>query len=84
MDAADDLRLRQYQQVVVALEVMRMVFQAFATVIGLGQAVALDHRAHGAVQDKQALLEEGVEFGRTVGLHRCFRLTRKPRIISRH
>jgi hypothetical protein len=31
--------------------------------------VALDHRAHGAVEDEQALLQQGGEFGCTVGLH---------------
>jgi hypothetical protein len=38
---------------------MRMIGEARAAVVGLGQPVALDHRAHGAVEDKQALLQEG-------------------------
>jgi hypothetical protein len=51
MDAADDAGLGQHQQVVVALEVVRVILEAFAAVVGLLQAVALDHGAHRAVED---------------------------------
>ena len=59
MDAADDVGPGQDEQVVVALEVVAVIPEALAAVIGLGQAVALDHGAHGAVEDKEALGEEG-------------------------
>ncbi|MPN27711.1 hypothetical protein SDC9_175145 [bioreactor metagenome] len=69
MDLADHVGAGQHQQVVVALQVVRMVGEARAPIIGFAQPVALDHRAHGAVEDEQALLEQGGEFGRTIGLH---------------
>ena len=36
-----------------------MVLEAFAAVVGLGQPEPLDHRAHGAIEDRDALLEQG-------------------------
>ena len=69
MDLADDLRLRQHQQVVVALQVVRVVGEALAAIVGLVEPVALDHRAHGAVEDQDALLEQGGELVGAVGLH---------------
>ncbi len=59
VDAADDRRLGQHQQVVVALQVMRMLGQARAAIVGFLQAVALDHGAHRAVENEQALFEQG-------------------------
>jgi hypothetical protein len=46
-----------------------MILETLAAVIGFGQAMALDHRTHGAVEDEQALLKKGGKFGATVGLH---------------
>ena len=69
MDRAHDLRLRQHQQVVVALDVMRMVAQAFPAIAGLVEPVALDHRAHRPVQEQDALVQQGFELGGAVGLH---------------
>jgi hypothetical protein len=77
VDAADDVRPGEHQQVVVALEIMRVIGEARAAVIGFLQPVALDHRAHGAVEDEQALLEQGREFGRTIGLHESPRQNNK-------
>ncbi len=54
VNVLDDLRLGQRQQVVVALEVARPVAEPFAAVAGLVELVALDHGAHGAVQDQDA------------------------------
>ena len=62
-------RVRQ-QQVVVALEVVRVVGEALAAIVGLDQAVALDHGAHGAVEDEDALREQVAQFAGAVGLHR--------------
>ena len=68
VDLADDLRLGQHQQVVVALEVAaRQSAKRCAAVIGLAQLVALDHGAHGAVQDQDALLQLLVEQGGAFG-----------------
>ena len=57
VDALDHVRPRQHQQIVVALQVLGMVCQARAAEVGLGQLLLLDHRAHRAVEDDDALLE---------------------------
>ena len=65
VDVLDDLRLRQYQEVVVALDVARPVRKALAAIARLIQLVALDHGAHGAIDDQDAigggLLEGGAD-----------------------
>ena len=56
VDLADDLRLRQHQKVVIALEIVAVILEALAAIACLVQLVALDHGAHGAVEDKDTLL----------------------------
>ena len=69
VDALDDVRPGQGQQIVVALQVGRMVGEALATEIGFFQGVALDHGAHGAVQHQNALGENIFEgFGHVLEL----------------
>ena len=63
MDAADDVRLRQRQQVVVALLVADVGVKAFAVVVTTLQAMSLDHGAHGPVQNQDALIEQAVKQG---------------------
>ena len=58
VDGFDDFGLGQHQQIVVALEVAVPVGKTLAAIIRLGQLVALDHGAHRAVQDENALLQE--------------------------
>ena len=58
VDFADDLRLRERQEIVVALEVAREILEALAAIAGFVQFVALDHGAHGAVQNDDALIEQ--------------------------
>ena len=67
VNLAYHLRPRQQQEIVVALEIARPVGKAFAAIIRLGQRVALDHGAHGAVEDEDALLRQGLQFGGAVG-----------------
>src|SRR6185436_1736046 len=55
MDFGDRLRLGQHEQVVVALHGLWMVGEALAAEGRLVELVALDHRAHGAVDDQDAL-----------------------------
>ncbi len=69
MDRAHHVGLRQREEVVVALDVMVMPGKAGAAVAGLIEPVALDHRAHRAIQDQDALVEQGGEFVGAVGLH---------------
>ena len=58
VDLLDDVGPGELQQLVVALQVLGVVLEALAAVVGLGQLVALDHRAHGAVDDQDALLQQ--------------------------
>ena len=55
------------QQVVVALEVARPVGEPLAAVARLVGPVALDHRAHRAVEDQDAPAERGGELVGGVG-----------------
>ena len=54
----DDLGLGQHQQVVGAPQVARVVGEALAAEVGLGQLVALDDRAHGAVEHEDPLAQQ--------------------------
>jgi hypothetical protein len=67
VDVADDVGPGQAQQLVVALDVFGKVLEALASAIGagslapvlrLGQLEALDHGAHGAVEDDDAVLQD--------------------------
>ena len=71
MDVADHLRLSQAEQLVVAFDVLVKVFEALAPVLGLRQPEALDHGAHGAVKDEQALAQQlGQGLGAGIGWSR--------------
>ena len=57
MDRADDVRTREDEDVAVAAQVLRVIREALAAEVGLRQLVALDHRAHRAVEEEDALRE---------------------------
>ncbi|MCY1284935.1 hypothetical protein D9M70_338560 [compost metagenome] len=70
LDGLDHVRAAQQQQVVVALHVARPVGEAGAAVVLFLQLVALDHGAHAAVEDQDALFErllQGLLAGDAVG-----------------
>ncbi len=69
VDLANHLRTRQREEVVVAPQFARGVEEALAAEIRLREPVALDGRAHRAVQYEDAALEENLEFFASVGLH---------------
>ncbi|MPM98288.1 hypothetical protein SDC9_145473 [bioreactor metagenome] len=56
MNRGDHLWLTQHQQVVVAFQVARPVGKAFTTEILFTQTIALDHRAHAAVQHQNTFI----------------------------
>ena len=58
MDPGDQLRLGQREQVVVAAQVATEAAEALAPIAVLVELVALDHGAHRAVEQHDALLEE--------------------------
>ena len=58
VDVADQPRLREREQVVVAAQLARPVAEARAAVVLLGKPRALDHGAHGAVQQQDALAQQ--------------------------
>ena len=89
VDLADDVGPRELEQLVVALQVLRMVLEALAAVGRLVEPVALDHRAHRAVEDHDALGEQAGQGGGTgVGgqahaRDSTKRLSSMPRVRSR-
>ncbi|GBL43761.1 methionine synthase [Verrucomicrobiota bacterium] len=61
VDIADDRRLGDDEQVVIALELARVVGEARTPVVGFLQLQLLDHGAHRAVEENDTLAEEGLE-----------------------
>ena len=57
VDFADNLRLRERQQVVVALQIVRKILEPFAPVVFFRQVVTLDHGSHRAVEHEDAVFE---------------------------
>ena len=55
MDVGDDIRPCQHEHVVVALKIVPVLREASAAEIGFAELPALDHRAHRAVKDDDAL-----------------------------
>ncbi len=77
VDLANHGGTGQHQQVIVALDVGVPVGEARAAIIGLTELVALDHGAHGAIDDQDPLLETGFQFVCHIRLfvrHRSFLL----------
>ncbi len=58
VDFADHVGTREHQHVAVALEIARVIPEPLAAEVGLGELVALNHRAHRAVEDQHALPEK--------------------------
>jgi hypothetical protein len=54
VNLADNRRLGQHQQIVVALEIARPVAEPLAAIIRLLQPIALNHGAHRAIQNQNA------------------------------
>jgi hypothetical protein len=72
VDVADHVGAREREQFVVALHVALEVLEALAAVLLLGELEALDHRAHGPVEDGDALCKDagqGLAAGVDDGLH---------------
>jgi hypothetical protein len=59
---ADHRRLRQRQQIVVALQIARPVVEALTAIRRLIGRIGLDHGAHGAVEHQDALAQQAFEF----------------------
>ncbi len=57
LDGADDLRLRQAEKVIVALEVAGPVAESLAAIIRLTQPIGLDHGPHRAIKEENSLFE---------------------------
>ena len=64
------LRLRQGQQIVVALLIAGVIVELVAVILVRLQPMTLDHGAHGTVQDQDALLEEAAQQMNAIDGHR--------------
>ena len=67
--------LRQREQLVVTLHVMRTAGKVCAAISRLIEFVLLDHGAHGTVHDQDAAFEQDAQFGGTVAVHDADRAT---------
>jgi hypothetical protein len=67
VDFPDHVRARQRQEVVVATQRYRVAGKARAAEVGFLQTIALDHRAHGAIEHEDAFGDGLLES--LVGLH---------------
>jgi hypothetical protein len=61
MDVADHRRLGEGEQIAVVQQVLFRVLEALATDVGLGHPVGADGGAHGAVDDRDPVLEDLLE-----------------------
>ncbi len=66
MDGLDNPGLRQAQQIVVPLQVLLPIPEPLAAKGGLVQLVGLDHGAHRAVEDDNALAQQALKLPRPV------------------
>ena len=64
MDRQHDVRAGSATEVVVAAQVVRVILEPLAAVVGLLEPVALDERAHRAVQDDDPLAQQVRRAGR--------------------
>ena len=55
----DDVRLGEVQHVVVEAQIARMMGEFLAAIVGFVQVARLDHRAHGAIEQQDALGASG-------------------------
>ena len=58
MDFLDDVRPGQTEQIVVAFDIARPILEPFAAIRRLVEAIGLDHGAHRAVEDDDALAQQ--------------------------
>ena len=61
VDVADHLRLREREEIAVVQQILLRVLEALAADVGLVHAVGADGRAHRAVDDGDAVLEQLLE-----------------------
>src|SRR3990172_5903207 len=61
MNGANDLRLRQDQQIVVPLKVRFPILEALTAIVRFAQVIPLNHRGHGAVEQEDACGQQLVE-----------------------
>ena len=61
MNILDRLGLGQRQQIVIAAQILCVVREPLRAKIAFRELVALDHRAHGAVEDQDFFARQSVE-----------------------
>ena len=71
VDFLDDLGLGDVEQVIETLQILRPGGEPGAAIIGLGQLVPLNHRAHGPINDDDAFLQQPLQCLYPVQFHVC-------------
>jgi hypothetical protein len=54
MDSCDHVGAGEREQIMIPLQIMRMILKPLAAEVRLTESVALDHGAHGAIHDQKA------------------------------
>jgi hypothetical protein len=62
MNRLDDGRLRDVQEIVVSLEVLLPILEPFPPKRSFVELVPLDHGAHGAIKDQDAIPQQVLNF----------------------
>ena len=70
MNLLDDRRLGQHQQIIIAFEIAWPILETHAPEVFLLQVIALDHGAHRAIQNQDAVGEQSGQFGGAINSHR--------------
>ena len=58
MDSLDDVGPRDREDVIITLQIMAVILEAFAAEVGLCQRMPLDHGSHGPVEQGDAAGKE--------------------------
>ena len=61
MDTGDHVGAGQRQQIIIPLYIVYVILKPLPTEGRFVESVALDHRAHGAIHDQDALRKQGFE-----------------------
>ena len=63
MNVADDLRVSEREDVAIVEDVLFAIGETFSARLLFTQSVSADRRAHGAIENENAFLQGGGEFG---------------------
>lgn len=67
MNLLDQTRLCEIEEIVVAAKIFALpIFETLAAKVCLGKLPLLDHRSHGAIDDRDSLAQEAIQLLSTI------------------